>query len=164
MNNNQCPCGSGMPYEECCEPIITGREKARTAEALMRSRYSAYVKEEFSHVYDSYHPETRKHFSLAAIEEQSHEITWAGLTIDEVEKGRADDTEGFVTFKAQYKMNGQSQNLHEKSYFTKENGQWFYVNGQTKHTSTAVSNKVGRNEPCPCGSGKKYKKCCGAAI
>lgn len=161
MTNEKCPCGSGKSYAECCEPIITGREKALTAEALMRSRYSAYVQKAFEHVYNSYHPDTKKHFSLDAIKEQSHQIHWQGLSVTDVEKGLADDTEGYVTFSAQYQMNGQTHYLHEKSHFVKENGQWLYVNGQTNFTSTAKSTKVGRNEPCPCGSGKKYKKCCG---
>ncbi len=162
MTNDPCPCGSGKAYAECCEPIITGEKKAITAEALMRSRYSAYVKQAFSHVYQSYHPETRKHFTLSAIEEQADAIQWINLSVLDVKDGGPGDKEGFVTFTAQYQMNDQTHYLNEKSRFRKLNGEWFYVSGETKFTSTAVSQKIGRNEPCPCGSGKKYKKCCGA--
>jgi len=159
----KCPCGSGQQYGMCCMSIITGEKKAETAEQLMRSRYSAYVKKEFEHVYNSYHPDTKKHFSVDAIKAQSDEINWIGLDVRDIERGLAEDEEGFVSFSAQYQMNGQSHYLNERSYFKKIDGQWFYVNGETKFTSTAVSQKIGRNEPCPCGSGKKYKKCCGAA-
>lgn len=161
ISSDKCPCGSGKLYVDCCEPIIKGLEKAETAEALMRSRYSAYVKNEFEHVYNSYHPDTKKHFSIDAIKEQADEIRWVGLTVNEVEKGQSQDDDGYVTFSAQYQMNGQSHYINEKSHFVRVNGDWLYVNGETKFTSTASSQKIGRNEPCPCGSGKKYKKCCG---
>ena len=162
MKSDLCPCGSGKSYQECCGPIVEGEKKAETAEALMRSRYSAYVKQAFSHVYNSYHPETKKHFSLDAIKEQADEIRWVSLTVNDVVNGMPEDEEGYVSFSAQYQMNDQVHFLNEKSHFVKLNGEWLYVSGETKYTSTAVSKKIGRNEPCPCGSGKKYKKCCGA--
>ncbi|MDX1810719.1 MAG: YchJ family metal-binding protein, partial [Gammaproteobacteria bacterium] len=149
MSSDKCPCGSGKKYSECCQPIIEGDKLAETAEALMRSRYSAYVKNDFEHVYNSYHPDTKQHFTLDAIKEQADEIKWVGLSVVETEQGQADDSEGYVTFSAQYQMNGQTHYLNEKSHFVKVDGRWLYVNGQTKFTSTAVSNKVGRNEPCP---------------
>ncbi len=130
----------------------------------MRSRYSAYVKKIFSHVYNSYHPETKKHFALDAIERQAEHINWVGLTINEVEMGLELDAEGYVSFSAQYQMNGQSHYLNEKSRFARVDGEWLYVNGETKFSSKASAEKVGRNAPCPCESGRKYKKCCGAMV
>ncbi len=160
-----CPCGSNKNYTDCCEPYITGTSFPPTAEALMRSRYSAYVKQAYNYVFDSYHSETKKHFTLDAIEEQSEQIQWLGLKISETSKGKAEDQKGVVDFTASYKMDdGQTRYLTERSYFVKETGKWYYVNGETRFTTTAAtSNKVGRNEPCTCGSGKKYKKCCGKA-
>ena len=160
-----CPCGSQKLYSICCESFINETSYPPTAEALMRSRYSAYVKQAYQYVYNSYHPNTRKHFTLDSIEEQSEHIQWLGLKISETEKGKENDKKGTVTFSASYKMDdGQTRYLTEHSYFVKEEGRWLYVNGETRFTTTAAkSNKIGRNDPCTCGSGKKYKKCCGIA-
>jgi len=160
---NLCPCGSNKTYNECCEPFISGTSFPPTAEALMRSRYSAYVKQAYDYVYDSYHSNTKQHFTLDAIEEQSEHIQWLGLKISETSKGKESDQKGIVNFTASYKMDdGQTRYLTERSHFVKDNGRWYYLNGETKFTTTAAkSNKVGRNDPCTCGSGKKYKKCCG---
>jgi len=127
----------------------------------MRSRYSAYVKKAFDYVYDSYHVRTKQHFTLESIKEQSEKIRWLGLTISNTKNGKVNDKSGIVNFTARYEMDGKTQNLIEKSYFTKEKGRWYYINGETQFTTTAKSEKVGRNDPCTCGSGKKYKKCCG---
>jgi SEC-C motif-containing protein len=62
-----------------------------------------------------------------------------------------------VEFKVHYQEAGAPLILHEKSRFIKEEGKWFYLNGTVM---PRISVKIGRNEPCPCGSGKKYKKCC----
>ena len=163
--DNLCPCGSKKDFSECCEPYISGIKAAPTAEALMRSRYSAYVKQAYQYVYDSYHPDTKKHFSLDAIEEQSEHLHWLGLQISDTSDGKENDNKGVVNFTASYKIdNGQTQYLTERGFFVKEKGEWYYLNGETRYTTTAArSNKVGRNEPCTCGSGKKYKKCCGKA-
>ncbi len=161
MNIDLCPCGSKKEYANCCQPYIEGTANAPTAEALMRSRYSAYVKEAFQYVYDSYHSNTKQHFTLASIEEQSGNISWLGLTINGVKNGKVNDKNGTVNFTARYEMDGKTQNLIEKSYFTKEKNRWYYINGETQFTTTAQSGKVGRNDPCLCGSGKKHKKCCG---
>ena len=161
MNEELCPCGSKKEYSACCQPYIEGEKNAPTAEALMRSRYSAYVKEAFEYVYDSYHTRTKQHFTLASIQEQSEKITWLGLTISDKKNGTVNDKSGTVSFTARYEMDGKTQNLVEKSYFSKEKGRWYYINGETQFTTTAKSTKTGRNDPCTCGSGKKYKKCCG---
>ena len=163
MTDNLCPCGSRNDYSNCCQPYIEGIKQAPTAETLMRSRYSAYVKEAFQYVYDTYHPKTKQHFTLDAIAQQSSQMRWLGLTISETKDGQTSDLTGTVSFTARYEMDGKTQNLVEKSYFTKEDGRWFYINGETQFTTTAQSKKVGRNDPCPCGSGRKYKKCCGKA-
>ena len=161
MTNELCPCGSKKEYANCCQPYIEGTKDAPTAEALMRSRYSAYVKEAFQYVYDSYHSKTKQHFTLDAIKEQSSKITWLGLTVSGTKNGTVNDKTGTVSFTARYEMDGKTQNLIEKSFFAKEKGRWYYINGETQFTTTAKSTKVGRNDPCTCGSGKKFKKCCG---
>jgi len=161
MNEELCPCGSKTDYSDCCEPYITGTKNAPTAETLMRSRYTAYVKQAYQYVYDTYHSRTKQHFTLASIEEQAEKITWLGLTVSDRKNGLMNDKNGTVSFTARYEMEGKTQNLAEKSYFSKEKGRWYYINGETQFTTTAKSDKIGRNDPCSCGSGKKYKKCCG---
>jgi len=162
MNIENCPCGSQKLYDQCCGLYISGQQHAPTAEALMRSRYSAYVKQAFPYVYDTYSSETRQHFTLAAIEEQSDHIEWLGLKIIETEEGGIEDNKGIVTFSASHRLNGQTHYLTERSFFAKEGELWRYVNGETKLSTTAENReKVGRNDPCPCNSGLKYKKCCG---
>ena len=76
--------------------------------------------------------------------------------------GGADDDTGEVSFCARYSVHGMPQELREDAFFRKEDGRWFYVDGNV-HAKQPVRReepKVGRNDPCPCGSGKKYKKCC----
>jgi len=165
MTDNLCPCGSKKTYKECCQSFISGQALPPTAEALMRSRYSAYVKHAYQYVYDTYHPDTRKHFTLDAIEEQSEHINWMGLKISETTAGKENDQQGSVNFTASYKLDdGNVHYLAERSFFNKVGDRWYYLNGETRFTSTAAkSDKQGRNDPCACGSGKKFKKCCGTA-
>ncbi|PKL07936.1 MAG: hypothetical protein CVV51_11535 [Spirochaetae bacterium HGW-Spirochaetae-7] len=155
-----CPCGSGRDYSACCGPVIAGKSKAQTAEALMRSRYTAYAKCAVDHILkscvadDGIDPEGTKQWSEKA--------DWKGLQIIRTEKGGAADTEGVVEFIASYVMDGLKDEHHETAKFIKKDGSWLYESGDVK-TATVVraSPKVGRNERCPCGSGKKYKQCCG---
>lgn len=163
-DNDLCPCGSGKKYAECCEPIIKRTVKVPTAEALMRARYSSYVKQEIDFIVDS----CEEGKEIAAIDKKATEdwaknSTWHGLKIIRTEKGGENDTEGTVEFEATYTDKGGLRDVHhETGYFRKINGEWLYTAGSIK-TMTVVREqaKVGRNDPCPCGSGKKYKKCCG---
>lgn len=158
----KCPCGSGSALEACCAPIVGGAP-APTAEALMRSRYTAYVLKEVDHIERTHAAEIRDTFSREEAEELARAVEWSGLEIRAVSGGGTTDDTGTVEFISRYKMNGQIQIHHEKSAFRREDGQWVYVDGEMnpKGPPRTVA-KVGRNEPCPCGSGKKYKKCCGA--
>ena len=158
-----CPCGSSLEFEACCGPIIAGAS-APTAEALMRSRYSAYVKHDFAHLEKTLSEAQRKDFDLADAKRWAETSEWLGLTIHQVEKGAAADNEGMVHFTARFKNEGKEHDHNEAAVFTREEGKWVYAGllqqkGQTIRRETP---KVGRNDPCPCGSGKKYKKCCGA--
>lgn len=161
-----CYCGSGKEYSDCCEPIINGSAKAPTAEALMRARYSAHCAGAYEFLETSSHPDLRDEASADEIREWSKNMHWDGLEIISTEKGGEGDIKGVVDFEARYTMRGVPQHLRETSFFCRadntENGDWVYVDG-TVHSQTVHRDapKVGRNEPCPCGSGKKYKKCCG---
>ena len=160
---NTCPCGSNISYNDCCEPIIKGERKAKTAEELMRSRYSAYAKKEFEYLYSSLYPDTRSTYDEKATKEWANNTEWQGLTIVQTTKGQANDEEGLVEFIASYKENGKEIKHRELSSFKKKDGIWYFVDGRTPPIKQRVREtpKIGRNDPCFCGSGKKFKKCCG---
>ncbi len=161
--NDLCPCGSGKKYGECCEPIIKGTAKAATAEALMRARYTAYVVHEIEFIVSSCEEgEGIADIDRKATENWSRQSQWHGLQILRTEKGAENDDEGVVEFTANYTMKQMHDVHHEVASFKKVNGEWKYVSGNLITTTVRrEGRKIGRNEPCPCGSGKKYKQCCG---
>lgn len=158
-----CPCSSGKTFDACCEPVIRGARKAQTAAELMRSRYSAYATAAIDWIVDSQVPEGRQFTDRRATEEWSKRSTWKGLEILETRDGEVGDDEGFVEFKARYELAGEDIVHHEIASFRKEEGAWYFVDGlEVKpRPFKRMQAKVGPNEPCPCGSGKKHKKCCG---
>jgi SEC-C motif-containing protein len=168
QQNMKCPCGSGLQLKECCGPIIEGDDGAATAEQLMRTRYSAYVLGEATYLGKTWHPSTCP--GEMVMEEQ---LDWLGLEVVKCIAGLEGDEEGKVEFIARYRAGEQDGELHELSRFVKEDGQWLYLDGDIKQDNFETdmvgqrlqggAKKVGRNAPCPCGSGKKYKRCCGAA-
>lgn len=158
-----CHCGSGKPYAKCCEPYING-EPAPTAEALMRSRYSAYVVGAVDYLGETLHPDHRSDFDRNATAKWASESEWKQLDILATEGGEEGDEEGIVEFRAVFSEAGGEDMAHtERSRFVKKGDRWYYVDGllPTPVTYRREEEKVGRNDPCPCGSGKKYKKCCG---
>lgn len=163
MSESSCPCGSGLEFDQCCEPYILGEKVAPTPEALMRSRYSAYVVGDVGHIEKSHDPATRHEVKLDEVKEWSGNATWHGLDILETWGGKENDVQGKVEFVATYSFQGEEQIHHELSDFKKIDGQWYFVDGQQlNQTYRRGGPKVGRNDPCPCGSKKKFKKCCGA--
>ena len=162
-NMELCPCGSKKHYDQCCHPIIIGKEKAKTAEQLMRSRYSAYAKHEIDHIINSYHPDKQKDFDREETKKFAKQSVWLGLEIKETIDGGIDETIGQVVFIARFKFKKSIQIMHERSNFQKFEGNWYYVDGKSVPIKQVIrsTNKPGRNELCLCGSGKKYKKCCG---
>ena len=131
----------------------------------MRSRYSAYVKHAYDHLGRSLAANERKDYSADDARNWSEKSEWLGLTILRTERGGAEDQEGLVEFAAKFRAEGKEHEHLETALFAREAGQWVY-SGQAPQRGQTVryeKPKVGRNDPCPCGSGKKYKKCCGAA-
>jgi len=161
---SRCPCGSKKGYASCCEPLIKGTRKAETAEELLRSRYTAHVKAEVDYIMNTVHPSKRKGLDREEIREWAESTHWQGLDVMSVDGGDANDKTGTIEFAAHFTENGEKKAHRERSHFKKKNDEWFFVDGKTVSapTVTRSSPKVGRNDPCPCGSGKKYKKCCGA--
>jgi len=125
-DTEHCPCGSGKSYKNCCGRLITKGGVADSAEQLMRSRYSAYFYDEYDYLKETWHPSTRPQ-ALNPVDDQ---LRWCGLSIIDTEQGQAQDQEGYVEFEAHYSINSRSGVMHERSYFLKEQGQWFYVQGQ----------------------------------
>ena len=157
-----CPCGSGLAYGQCCEPYITGVKNAPTAEAFMRSRYSAYVEHAIDYILETCTKDKKDSIDPRQTRNWSERSKWLGLKILSTEKGGVTDTEGTVEFQALYEMDGLSENHHEKASFKKMDGRWLYDEGDiVPKTVIRTGPKIGRNDPCPCGSGKKYKHCCG---
>jgi len=122
-----CPCDSGQAYAKCCEEFHQKRQAAPNAEALMRSRYSAYSLMLEQYIKDTWLPEYCP--STLSLDPQQR---WIGLAIKACNKGRGDDYEGTVEFVARYKINGKAHRLHELSRFRKINGLWWYLDGIQK--------------------------------
>jgi SEC-C motif-containing protein len=146
-------------FDDCCSPLLDGRQNAATAEMLMRSRYTAYVLKNESYLLQTWHESSRP----AQLNLDQDNIQWLGLQVIECEEGGMNDETGKVEFIASYKAGGKNQRIHERSCFVKQNMHWCYVGGEieNKQNGSHKTDKIGRNDPCPCGSGKKYKKCCG---
>ena len=152
----QCPCGSKNSYTDCCEPYIQGKSTPATAETLMRSRYVAYTRNDNDYLFATWHSSTRPSENPA-----NEKLQWRGLEIISTEAGGENDDRGVVEFRAKCRVNEESAGLDESSEFVKEDGKWYYVDGGSIQPIRSRENRVGRNDPCPCNSGKKYKKCCG---
>ena len=110
-----CPCGSRSTFGDCCGPRLSGHAPAGTPEALMRSRYTAYVLRDAAYLQATWYPRTRpERLEFAP-------IRWLGLTV----RRAAGDT---VSFTARYESRGR-QELRERSTFVREGGKWFYLDG-----------------------------------
>lgn len=155
-----CPCGSSLPYSSCCEAIHNQPKLAATAEQLMRSRYSAFTLGNTDYLLRTHHPSKRSDNEKVELEESMAHCQWTGLTVLACHQGLAGDCSGRVEFIANYLDNQQPQSLHEISQFCYEDEQWFYLDG-IQPNDKLIASKLGRNEPCWCGSNKKYKKCHG---
>ncbi|UTW45887.1 YchJ family protein [bacterium SCSIO 12696] len=144
-----CPCGSSLTYQDCCQPIHLGTP-ASSAEALMRSRYSAFSTGLIDYLITSHHPSRRTPNEHLELQQSMSNTRWLNLQII------ASETDNTVEFIATYEEDGELGQLHERSNFVYENGHWYYLDGQLLPAA-----KINRNDPCPCGSGKKFKKCHG---
>jgi len=142
MTTGLCPCGSDQLLDCCRGPVIGGAQ-AKSAEALMRSRYSAYVLGYWLYLRESWHPDTRPSTVTPV------DTDWIGLTIVKA-------TTDTVEFIAGFRDGGKVMALHEISRFAQISGHWRYLDG------ICDVQEAGRNSPCPCGGIKKTKRCCGS--
>ncbi len=127
-----CYCSSGKEAQHCCLPIINGKRKATSAEELMRSRYSAYFIADINYLMKSHHPKNRPINDKKEILRWAKSVQWMGLEIIKTKDGLDMDNEGWVEFRAVFIENSLPQQIHEYSYFVKENGTWYYLSGEHK--------------------------------
>jgi len=121
-----CPCGSSAAYAACCEPYHRGTALPPTAEALMRSRYSAYAAGLEDYLLATWHPRTRP--ATLDLEAEQPRTAWLGLKV--LRHQPQDEDHAEVEFIARYRIGGGSaQRLHECSRFERVDGRWYYVNG-----------------------------------
>ena len=160
---NKCPCSSGRTLDECCQPLIDGVREARTAEELLRARYTSHCLKKTAYILKTIHPDKKKPDDEKTLREWFHTANWTDLKILDIQKGGLDDDEGQIEFVAHYTDKKGSNRHHEFSIFRKFNEHWCFYESQTPKVKQYIRTdpKIGRNQPCPCGSGKKYKKCCG---
>ena len=121
-----CPCGSGRPYDGCCGPLHRAEAVAPTAEALMRSRFSAFAVADEAYLLRTWHPTTRP--PRLALDPSQR---WTRLEVLDTSRGGLLDAAGTVEFRAHYRYGGQAGALREISRFVREDGQWYYVDGLT---------------------------------
>lgn len=137
MKKTPCPCGSARPFDACCGPALDGSVAPATAEALMRSRYSAYTMRLEPYLLDSWHPSTRPPpplFSADALPK------W--IDLDVRSHHQIDATHAVVEFVARYRVGGRADRLHETSRFIREDGRWFYVDGDMHEPAAANAGKL----------------------
>ncbi|MEO8297962.1 MAG: YchJ family metal-binding protein [Burkholderiales bacterium] len=127
-SNPDCPCDSALPYADCCGRYHTGLQalQAPDALALMRSRYSAFVLHLSKYLLATWHPTTRP----ATLAPDEPGLRWLGLQVREHRVIDADHAE--VEFVARSKLGGRAHRLHERSRFVREQGRWYYIDGQIR--------------------------------
>jgi len=156
-DSETCLCGSGLSYSECCKPYHEGA-LPDTAEQLMRSRFTAYAYRIADYLIQTWDASKRP----ANIDFSKETAHWQKLQILNCKKGRATDSKGLVEFKAFYGQDREDYFMHELSRFVKKGRHWFYLDGVIKAAGKVASTETnGRNALCSCGSGKKFKRCCG---
>lgn len=149
--SNLCPCGSAN-YSTCCQPLHLGQLIAQSAEQLMRSRYSAFAKQEIDYIVKTTALLQQQHLDVPAIADWSKANQWLRLEVVQAQEKLA-KCHAQVEFKAHYHDGQQAQMHHEVSHFVKQNGVWYFLDPMTGQQPTL-------KQACVCGSGKKFKQCC----
>ncbi|MGD1898394.1 MAG: YchJ family protein [Phormidesmis sp.] len=177
--SNRCLCGSQKPFSRCCGPHLVALS-APTAEALMRSRYSAFCQGNVDYLIATHHPSMRSDDEPKSLAASVRHTAWKNLLVIKTQKGQKKDKTGVVEFVAAYQQaanpsspvnsailnssanssglvtapKAKLQQLHERSRFVREKGQWFYLDGDILPPFEPK-----RSQPCWCGSGKPFKRC-----
>ena len=129
--DNLCPCGSEKESSNCCDPIINGIKEAKTAEELMRSRYTAFTRSDIKHLVRTQLPSAglRKEKERKKLKRWAQSVEWLYLSVMKIIDGGENDETGKVIFRAFYIQNGEYENIYEESLFEKIEGKWFYIDG-----------------------------------
>lgn len=155
MSNLSCPCGSEL-YRECCQLLHLGQKKAESAAQLMRSRYSAFAKQEIDYIVKTTALGQQQALDVKAITDWSKANQWLKLEVVQAQE-KLDKNHAQVEFKAHYSaLDGADQSVqihHEVSHFVKHDGAWYFLDPTTDQQITM-------KQPCICGSTKKFKQCC----
>lgn len=176
MNPKPCFCSSGKSFADCCQPLLLGKSIAQSPEQLMRSRYSAFCTGNIDYLIATHHPTKHKSDDSTRLARSIAETEWLGVRVLDSSSVRDSRQRGFVEFVAFYRekhfstergpeksellaqaarlSSKQPSQLHEKSEFIFEDGRWYYVQGLSLPPI-----RITRNDPCWCGSGKKFKQC-----
>lgn len=127
-----CPCGTGLDYAACCQPLHRGRVSAQTAEQLMRARYSAYRFKLVDYLVETTHPDKRSATLAAEIEAWATETEFVRLEILSTRQGQATDKIGKVEFIAHFLQAGKELQMHETSRFRRFKTCWVYLDGDIR--------------------------------
>ena len=123
---NNCICGSGKAFSECCEPLLNGKIRAKTPEQLMRSRYSAYALGGYGdYLLKTWFAPMAKGLTAQELSEKAQQ--WVSL---EVVGSGVTDQQGWVEFKVTYLEDSKQRVMHEKSVFTLSGDCWLYIGGE----------------------------------
>lgn len=163
MENSLCKCDTGKQFSACCEPVLNGQKVPQNAVDVMRARYTAFVLGKIDFIMSTIAPSKKSEYDRKSVEDWSRSTEWTGLEIVSTENGGAADDTGEVEFIAHYRGKNSAKKHHEQASFVKIKGAWYFENGRAPAIDQVIRDapKIGRNDPCTCGSGKKYKKCCG---
>lgn len=151
-----CPCGSGNPLSQCCGQYHDGAF-APSAELLMRSRYSAYVLGQVDYLVATTLPAQQSALDRTAMTAWSAQSTWLGLEVESSDVFGGQPEHAQVTFTARWHDQEGEHSHRERSAFVQIDARWYFID-------PTVPLKVGRNDPCPCQGGQKFKKCCAAYL
>ncbi|MGV9795269.1 YchJ family protein [Gordonia sp. NPDC003422] len=124
-NSLRCPCCSGLVFGECCGPLLSRVRPAPTAQAMMRSRFTAFARGDRDYLLDTWQPDTRPRELVLA-----DDLRWYRLDVESVSAGTPFDSAGEVGFTAYYRTPDGPGTLHELSRFTRVSGRWYYVDGK----------------------------------
>ncbi len=152
-----CCCGSGAAFSACCGRWLVGGESPPTAEALMRSRFVAWGTGRVDWIEATSTGAAAVEFSREDAEAWAAETRFVALRVLRTDRGGPDDADGEVAFEADLVSEGRPHTMRENSRFVRVGGVWRYAGVAPARREV----KAGRNDPCPCGSGLKNKRCCG---
>ena len=151
-----CPCTSGQSLADCCGRYHAGTP-APSAEQLMRSRYSAYVLGLIDYLVATTLQAQQPGLDRQAMAAWSAQSVWLGLEVEHAEVLGGTPEHARVTFTARWHDAEGDHSHRERSAFVQHDGRWYFID-------PTVPLQAGRNDPCPCGSGVKFKKCCAAYL